>query len=86
MSANSGSESGRQSAKLERFERLAEKRMTELLKQMRLVGNLANKGNYAYTEAHTRQIVEAIEGELKQLRAKFRQEESASAQGFIFRK
>lgn len=69
-----------------RFERLAERRVTEVVKKMRLVGNLANKRNYMYTEEHVRQILEALEAEMRQVKAKFRQETSTQAQGFSFRK
>lgn len=74
------------SKKAERFERLAERRVTEVVKKMRLVGNLANKRNYTYTEEHVRQILEALEGEMRQVKAKFRQEISTQAQTFSFRK
>ena len=33
-----------------RFERLAERRVTEVLRKMRLIGNLSNKRNYTYTD------------------------------------
>jgi uncharacterized NAD-dependent epimerase/dehydratase family protein len=69
-----------------RFERLAERRVTETLKKMRLVGNLANRRNYTYSEEQVRQILEALEGEMRQVKAKFRQESSTQSQGFSFRK
>ena len=69
-----------------RFERLAERRVTETLKKMRLVGNLANKRNYVYSEEHVRQILEALESEMRQLKAKFRQETSTQLDAFSFRK
>lgn len=72
--------------KADRFERLAERRVTEVVKKMRLVGNLANKRNYTYTEDHVRQILEALEAEMRQVKAKFRQETSTQARGFSFRK
>ena len=72
--------------KAERFERLAERRVSEVVKKMRLVGNLANRRNYTYTEGHVKQIVEALEAEMRQVKAKFRQETGAQPQGFSFRK
>lgn len=74
------------SRKAERFEKLAERRVTEVVKKMRLVGNLANRRNYTYTEEHVRQILDALEGEMRQVKAKFRQETSTQAQAFSFRK
>lgn len=72
--------------KAERFERLAEKRVTQVLRKMKLVGNLANRHNYSYTEDHVKQIFEALETELRQTRARFRNESSSSDQKFSFKK
>lgn len=72
--------------KAERFERLAEKRVTQVLRKMRLVGNLANRHNYAYTEDHVKQIFEVLDSELRQTRARFRNESSSSNQQFLFKK
>jgi hypothetical protein len=72
--------------KASRFERLAERRVTETIKKMRLVANLSNRHNYSYTEEHVRQILDALEGELRQVKAKFRQETSLQPQGFSFKK
>jgi hypothetical protein len=69
-----------------RFERLAERRVTEVVNKMRLVGNLANRRNYTYTEDHVKQILEALEAEMRQVKAKFRHETAAQVQGFSFRK
>lgn len=74
------------SDKASRFQRLAERRVTETIKKMRLVGNLANRHNYSYTEEHVKQIVDALEGELRQVKARFRQDNSAQAQAFSFKK
>ena len=78
--------SGGRGSRLERFERLAQRRVTETLRRLRLVGNLANRRNYDYTEDHVRQILEALEAEMRQLKQRFRQEEAASGHNFSFRK
>jgi hypothetical protein len=57
--------------KQDRFVRLAEKRVNELLDKVRLVGNLADRRNYSYTEDQARLILKAIEDEIRNLRAKF---------------
>jgi hypothetical protein len=72
--------------KASRFEGLAERRVTETLKKMRLIGNLANRHNYSYTEEHSKQILDALESELRQLKARFRHETSQQSQGFSFKK
>lgn len=86
MNAKTDAEAKRQTTKLARFERLAERRMTETLKRLRLIGNLANKRNYTYSQKHVEQILETLESELRQLKGKFRQEGGASAQVFVFKK
>ena len=73
-------------SKLERFERLAQKRTTQALRRMRLVGNLANRTNYDYSDDHVKQIVDALEAELRQLRARFRQHGAEAGHTFLFKK
>jgi uncharacterized protein YeeX (DUF496 family) len=77
---------GSRESKLQRFERLAQKRVTEALRRLRLVGNLSNRINYEYSDEHVRQLVDALEAELKQLKSRFRQEGSGAGQTFSFKK
>ena len=72
--------------KAQSFERIAERRVTQAVKLMRLIGNLANRRNYTYTEEQVRQVVETLELEVKQVKARFRQETSTHPEGFSFRK
>lgn len=73
-------------SKQQRFERLAEKRVTEALRRLRLVGNLSNRANYEYSDDHVRQITDALEAELKQLKSRFRQEGATAGNSFSFKK
>ncbi len=73
-------------SKIERFERLAEKRVTDALRALRLVGNLANRRNYAYTAEHVKQIQDVLEGGLREVKMKFREEAGEPERGFSFRK
>jgi hypothetical protein len=73
-------------SKLQRFERLAQRRVTETLRCLRLVGNLSNRGNYEYTEEHVRQITDALDAEFKQMKQRFRQEGTTGGNTFSFRK
>lgn len=57
--------------KRDRFKRLAEKRVTRAIRELRLVGNLANRGNYSYDEKEAEKIVRAIEQEVRALRRRF---------------
>ena len=63
--------------KAENFNRLAEKRVTESIKKIRLVGNLANKNNYEYNEKQVKQIINALENEIRLLKNKFKEEEES---------
>ncbi len=80
------SPSPRVASKLGRFERLAERRVTETLHRFRLVGNLSNRHNYEYTDDHIRQILEALDAGMRQLKQRFRNEGGGSGETFSFRK
>jgi hypothetical protein len=56
----------------ERFVGLANKRVTNAIRQIRLVGNLANRRSYQYTEADAKKIVRALQQEVNVLKARFR--------------
>jgi hypothetical protein len=58
-------------ARREKFVELAEKRVSRAIKDIRLIGNLSNKGNYSYTEADVRKIMRALGDEIKGLKARF---------------
>jgi hypothetical protein len=75
------SRAGRGQAR-ERFVRLAEKRVTRLIKDIRLVGNLSNKSNYSYTQDDANKILKAIESELKTLRHRFENGSTPNEIGF----
>lgn len=61
----------------EKFVELAEKRVSRAIKDIRLIGNLSNKGNYSYTESDIRKLHRALAEELKVLKSRF---ESGSAE------
>lgn len=60
-----------ENTRVKKFEELAERRINEAIKKLQLIGNLANKSNYSYTDAHVNQIFRAIDGEVRNLKAKF---------------
>lgn len=72
--------------KNERFRRLAEKRVNDLLDKFRLVSNLADRRNYDYTEDQAKQIMRAVENELKDLKQRFQSEETERQKSFSFSK
>lgn len=73
------------SSKLEKFERLAERRVSVVIKKLRLIGNLSNKNNYSYTDNHVKQIIDAIEAELHLLKSRFKEETTKKSTGFFFK-
>lgn len=72
------------SIKSDNFKRLAEKRVTECVKKLRLIGNLANKNNYEYTDEQVKKIINTLENEIKLLKNKFKEESESSNYVFSF--
>lgn len=59
------------SQKRENFVRLAEARVNRALREIRLIGNLSNRGAYEYADADVRQMFKAIQRELDTAKARF---------------
>ena len=57
----------------QRFRRLAEQRVNAILYRIRLLGQLANKGNYDYTDAQIEAIFKAIQKDINAAKSKFRE-------------
>jgi hypothetical protein len=57
--------------KQQKFIEITEKRVTRLLNDIRLIGNLSNRNNYEYTPEDVTKIYSAIESELKTSRKRF---------------
>lgn len=66
----------------ERFVSLAEARTEKALNAIRLLGNLANRANYEYTDGDAAQIVRALEHEVKNLRIKFSESSDGRSSSF----
>ena len=58
--------------KQSKFVQLAEQRTNTAIKSMQLIGNLSNKRNYDYSEDQAAKIFAVLEGELKELKLKFK--------------
>ena len=54
-----------------KFVELAEARVNKAISQIRLIGNLANRSNYEFTDEDGRKIVRALQRELEALKARF---------------
>ena len=57
--------------KRDKFVELAEKRVTRTIRDLRLVGNLSNKGNYSYTDTDVNKLYKTLQEELKAMKARF---------------
>lgn len=57
----------------EKFKRLASKRTTNILNQLRLLGNLSNRANYEYREEDVRKMFHVIDEETRLIRGKFQE-------------
>ena len=58
-------------SKNERFRRLAQSRGNRLIREIALLGNLANKKNYSYTADEVKRLFTPINDQLKETRALF---------------
>ena len=58
--------------KRENFKRLAEKRVNKAISMLRLIGNLSNKTLYKFDEDDVKQILDALNLELADIKTKFR--------------
>lgn len=56
-----------------KFVELAEKRVSRAIKDLRLIGNLANRSNYEFASEDADKIVGALEREIRALKARFTQ-------------
>jgi hypothetical protein len=54
-----------------KFVELANKRVLKSIKDLKLVGNLANKANYDFNEEDAKKIVRALQREVDSVRARF---------------
>jgi len=68
--------------KAEKFRDLANKRVNKTLNDMRLIGNLANRSHYTYSDQQARQILSALQKELDSLKLKFRSGSGSSSDQF----
>jgi hypothetical protein len=65
-----------------KFVELAEARVGRALETIRLIGNLANKNNYEYSDSDCTKIITALEKEVRNLRTKFNSEDGKSKAEF----
>jgi hypothetical protein len=71
--------------KKKNFEMLAEKRVSEIIKRLQILGNLSNKSNYHYNQEHVDQIFKALDKEFKNLKIKFSENKESTSDSFKFK-
>lgn len=57
--------------KREKFVQLAEARVSRAIKNIQLIGNLANKNSYEYTENDAKKITRALQKEVDTVKTRF---------------
>jgi len=72
--------------KEDKFRRLAERRTNDAINRIRLLGNLANRNNYEYSEEQVDEMFIAIDKELKQAKKKYEDEMQNGNKAFSFSK
>ncbi len=70
------------SQKRENFVRLAEARVNRALREIRLVGNLSNRGAYQFDDADIRKIFGTLQKNLDAAKTRFTDADSGSANDF----
>ena len=65
-----------------KFKKLAEKRVNNAIKQLKLVGNLSNKSNYNYTDEQAKKIIKVLSLELNELKMRFKVNRKKESKGF----
>ena len=58
-------------SKSDRFIRVAERRTKTILRDLRILGNCGNKGNYSYTPEQIKRIFSEVEQAVKSAKGKF---------------
>lgn len=72
-------------SKAQRFERIAERRVNQTLRALRLLGNLSDRRNYAYSDDQVVMILSAIDQELRALKSRFKAESVTDVHEFRFK-
>lgn len=66
-----------------KFIELANKRVNKTIKEIQLIGNLANKQNYNYTEQQAKQIIKALQQELDEVKQNFANTNISTKKTFV---
>lgn len=64
------------------FKKLAEHRVNEAKKYLRLVGNLFNRHHYTYTDKQADEIIKTLKNDFEQLKSRLNSEKSKQKNKF----
>lgn len=70
--------------KQQRFERLATRRTQAALRRIRMIGNLANRQSYEYTDSQVEEMFAALDAGISDARRRFENRRDAPAFRFSF--
>ena len=70
------------SAKEAKFVELANKRVNKAIKDIRLIANLGNKGNYSYSDEQASKIIRALQKEVDKVKERFKDRNVNSSDEF----
>ncbi len=73
-------------SKAAKFERIAQRRVTELVAKIRLISNLSDRRNYEFSDEHVRQIFDALDSEIRACKSKFRSGDASAPAVFSFKR
>jgi hypothetical protein len=65
-----------------KFIELAEKRVSRTLKDIKLIGNLSNRSNYAYTDQDVKKIHAALKNAVEEMHQRFRSKGANEGESF----
>ncbi len=69
----------------QKFVEIAERRVTKTIKDIQLVGNLANPRSYKYEESDVKKIFKALQAELDSAKTRFETNSDKLSQEFKLR-
>ena len=68
--------------KRKKFVELAEARVNRAIRNIRLIGNLSNRGSYKYSEKDAREIFKALQKELDAAKSRFSEDGGGGVDSF----
>lgn len=71
--------------KSEKFVRLGESRVNDVIKKLRLISNLSNTNNYDYTDEQVKEMLDTIQREVNNMKVAFQKDSNEQDDSFFFK-